>query len=97
MKNKFLSPILIALLLTGAGHAAQAACFADYKAKQDSPLRLHYGVAEVQGDCTKANATKQIVARIATDGWSLLNVLDVFDDAGLEERKGSAGEYFLLY
>jgi len=27
----------------------------------------------------------------------LLNVLGVFDDAGLEERKESAGDYYLRY
>jgi hypothetical protein len=30
-------------------------------------------------------------------GWQLLNVLSVFDESGLEERKDSAGEYYLRY
>ena len=83
-------------LVLSAG-LAQAACFADYKAKQDDPLRLHYGVAEVRGDCTAANAQSQLAERLASDGWTLLNVLGVFDDAGLDERKDSAGEYYLRY
>ena len=37
---------LLALMLAGP---AQAECYADYKAKQDDPLRLHYGVAQVSG------------------------------------------------
>lgn len=82
------------LLFTGAG---QAACYADYKAKQDDPLRLHYGVAEVRGDCSAANAQDQLRNRLARDGWQLLNVLGVFEDAGLNERKDAAGEYFLRY
>lgn len=77
--------------------AAQAACFADYKAKQDNPLRLHYGVAEVSGACTKASARDQLEDRLDDNGWQLLNVLGVFEDAGLEERKDSAGEFFLRY
>lgn len=93
MKTAF---ILIPVLLMTAT-AAHAACFADYKAKQDNPLRLHYGVIEVRGDCTVQSAQSQLPARLARDGWQLLNVLGVFEDAGLEERKDSAGEYFLRY
>ena len=84
------------LMLLGAT-TAQAACYADYKAKQDDPLRLHYGVAEVRGDCSVASAEQQLQDSLASNGWQLLNVLGVFDDAGLEERKDSAGEYFLRF
>jgi len=92
---KTLSFLTTVLLLTaGTTHAA---CYADYKAKQDDPLRLHYGIAEVRGDCSVSEAQRQIADRLARDGWQLLNVLGVFDDAGLEERKDSAGEYFLRY
>ncbi len=87
---------LIFCLLTLAT-GAQAACFADYKAKQDDPLRLHYGVAEVRGACTVANAKAQLPDRLARDGWQLLNVLGVFEDAGLDERKDSAGDFYLRY
>jgi len=76
---------------------AQAACYADYKAKQDNPLRLHYGVAEVVGDCSVRAAQRELEERLDDDGWELLNVLDVFDEAGLDERKDSAGEYFLRF
>ncbi|MEY1557781.1 hypothetical protein AB3Y40_19280 [Yoonia sp. R2331] len=88
----FLIPVLL-MAATGA----QAACYADYKAKQDNPLRLHYGVAEINGDCTVDRARNQLTRRLNADGWTLLNVLGVFDDAGLEERKDSAGDYFLRY
>ena len=80
-----------------AASAANAACYADYKAKQDNPLRLHYGVVELRGDCSVQTAERELPGRIARDGWQLLNVLGVFDDAQLEERKDSAGEYFLRY
>jgi len=84
------------LLILGAT-TAQAACYADYKAKQDNPLRLHYGVAEVRGECAVSTAESQLRDRLAGDGWQLLNVLGVFDDTGLDERKDSAGEFFLRY
>lgn len=77
--------------------AAQAACYADYKAKQDTPLRLHYGVAEVRGDCTVAEATLELQPRLQLAGWTLLNVLSVFDETGLAERKDSAGSHYLRY
>lgn len=93
MKQILLS--LLALCLWAS--AAQAACYVDYKAKRDDPLRLHYGVAEIDGDCTVDTAQSALQTRLSADDWQLLNVLGVFDDAGLEDRKESAGEYFLRY
>ena len=84
------------ILLMTAG-MAQAACYADYKAKQDNPLRLHYGVSEISGDCSVGSAERQLRNSLSRDGWQLLNVLGVFDDGGLNERKDAAGEYFLRY
>ncbi len=86
----------LCLLMLGTT-AAQAACYADYKAKQDGPLRLHYGVTEVRGDCSVASAATELGDRLGENDWQLLNVLGVFDDAGLDERKDSAGEYFLRF
>lgn len=92
---KHLSISFLIFCLTAG--AASADCYADYKAKRDDPLRLHYGVAAVRGDCDTRSAADQLRPRLAGDGWQLLNVLGVFDDSGLDERKESAGEYFLRY
>ena len=92
---KHLSAFFITLLL-GAG-AAQANCYADYKAKQDDPLQLQYGVAEVFGDCSVEGAWADLSERLSTNGWQLLEVISVFDDAGLDERRDSAGDNFLRY
>ena len=90
--------IILSILITCLGvSTAQAACYADYKAKRDDPLRLHYGVARISGDCDKAAAEAELRERLRADNWQLLNVLGVFDDAGLEDRKESAGDYFLRY
>lgn len=94
MKHVF--PFLVLAALSWPA-AAQAACYADYKAKQDSPLRLHYGVAEISGACTAASAHQQLQTRLARAGWTLLNVVSVFDENGLAERKDSAGSNFLRY
>ena len=87
---------LVAALLTGLALPASAECYADYKAKQDDPLRLHYGVAEVSA-CDTGTAEAELSPRLAADDWTLLNVLSTFGPEGLEERKDSAGAYFLRY
>ncbi|MEL6840059.1 MAG: hypothetical protein AAFP85_12260 [Pseudomonadota bacterium] len=92
--KKLWSSFLMVWLSAGMVHAA---CYADYKAKQDNPLRLHYGVIEVRGDCTARNAEQQLRSALSRDGWQLLNVVSVFDDAGLDQRRDSAGEFFLRY
>jgi uncharacterized membrane protein len=89
---------LAAALLVGLAAQAQADCYADYKAKQDDPLRLHYGVAQVPDSACDRGAAQDVLApRLAADGWTLLNVLSTFGPEGLEERKASAGDYFLRY
>lgn len=88
---------LLALALLAAA-PAQAECYADYKAKQDNPLRLHYGVAQLPDDaCTKQAASRLLAPRLARDGWTLLNIVSIFGPEGLAQRKASAGEYFLRY
>ncbi|MDR5652374.1 hypothetical protein [Ruixingdingia sedimenti] len=99
MRHRFLAALLSALLAAlPAAAPAQAACYADYKAKRDGPLRLHYGVIELPAAaCDPAAAAPVIAARIRADGWVLLNVMSVFGPEGLNQRKASAGPYFLRY
>ena len=93
MKQILLSlPLVLAMTA-----AAQAQCFADYKAKQDNPLRLHYGVAQISGDCAPGNAQQQLGPRLAAQGWTLLQVQSVFGPEGLDQRKASAGHYYLRF
>jgi uncharacterized membrane protein len=90
--------LLLALALALTALPASAACYADYKAKRDAPLQLHYGVAEVpQGDCSPGAAAAALAPRLARDGWQLLTVVSVFDESGLDARRDSAGAYFLRY
>lgn len=84
-------------LILAMAATAQADCYADYKAKQDAPLRLHYGVAQVSGQCSQAAARQQLTARLAAQGWTLLQVLNVFGPEGLDQRKASAGQYYLRF
>ena len=89
---------LTALALTLTAVAADAACYADYKAKRDDPLRLSYGVAEISDSaCSRKAARAELEPRLAADGWTLLKILSTFGPEGLDERKASAGEYFLRY
>ncbi|WP_108483899.1 hypothetical protein [Oceaniglobus ichthyenteri] len=96
--RRLIAPIVFALSLIGTALVANAACYADYKAKTDNPLRLHYGVVQLPDRACSLQAARPLIERrIAVDGWQLLTVLSVFDDAGLGERKDSAGAYFLRY
>ncbi|MBF9035182.1 hypothetical protein HKCCE2091_13130 [Rhodobacterales bacterium HKCCE2091] len=77
---------------------ASAACFADYKAKMDNPLRLHYGVIEIPDNvCSVDAAGPEIARRVATEGWELLEVMSVFDETGLSAREADAGRYYLHF
>lgn len=91
--------VLIIFLLAVGATGAQASCYADYKAKQDAPLRLHYGVAEVSGAAcqSKQAAAKQLAPRLARAGWTLLNIVSVFGADQLNERRANAGQNFLRY
>ena len=83
-------------LLLGLSLPAQAACFADYKAKKDNPLRLHYGVSQISA-CNLSTARNELARRLQAQGWTLLQVVSVFGDEGLEQRKASAGQYYLRF
>ncbi|UWQ74646.1 hypothetical protein [Leisingera sp. M658] len=97
MKQNLLIPALAAALLALSLPAQAADCYADYKAKQDNPLRLHYGVIQLSGACKKKSARREVQARIAPGGWKLLNVLSVFGPEGLQQRKANAGSYYLRF
>lgn len=97
--KKLTRTVALAAMLGTTAFAADAACYADYKAKRDNPLKLHYGVVELPdaacGSLTAAAAN--IAPRLAANGWVLLNVLSIFNADGLAQRKESAGEYYLRY
>lgn len=98
--RRILAPFVLALVLIGvAASSSQAACYADYKAKRDAPLRLHYGVIELDDAACRdrAAAERAIRRRIAGDGWTLLTVLSTFGAEGLSERRANAGEFYLRY
>jgi hypothetical protein len=91
--------LMTAAMLLLLALPARAECFVDYKAKQDDPLRLAYGVSQVSdaacGNPKQAGA--ELEPRLAADGWTLLKILSSFGPDGLCERKESAGEFYLRY
>ncbi|TDL81583.1 hypothetical protein E2L08_05555 [Palleronia sediminis] len=89
-----LTTMAVALALVAP--MAQAACFVDYKAKRDDPLRLHYGVMRLaEAECDQPE--RAVAARIAVDGWQLLAIEGQFDRRGAETRKEDAGAFYLRY
>jgi hypothetical protein len=90
--------LALALALVAALQA-KAACYADYKAKRDNPLRLHYGVMELPDSaCGSRSAAEAAVrSRLSGSGWELLNVVGLFGEDGLEQRRESAGDFFLRF
>lgn len=78
---------------------ASAQCFADYRAKRENPLRLHYGVVQIpQSACGNAGAAAaHIRPRLQQDGWIFLDILSTFGPEGLDARRARAGEFFLRY
>lgn len=92
-----LAIVALSVGLLSIGTVASADCYADYKAKRDYPLKLHYGIMRINGDCSKSAAIDQVTKRLSSNGWTLLNVLSVFDEAGIDKRKDSAGKFFLRF
>ncbi len=89
--------LLFLALALGSAAAASAQCFADYTASRSAPYDVHYGVAEVRGECSTARATTELEKRLAQAGWQLLEVRGTFDEAGAEERRADAGDHYLRY
>lgn len=90
---------LLVLTLAIAAAPASASCFADYKAKRDNPLRLHYGVIELADNfCSDNDAARDDIARrLAANNWKLLAVQSIFGPEGLAEREARAGKFYLRY
>lgn len=96
--TRILKTLLAALALTAIAAPLHAACYADYRASMDNPLRLHYGVMQVPDSACSAGAATPVVAgRLAAQGWTLVQVVSVFDDSGLASRRADAGQYYLSF
>lgn len=96
------SHILFTLLfICLTSQSVSAACYTDYKAKMDQPLRLHYGVMKLyESGCkeeSQSDMENRVSIRLRIAGWQLLGVLATFDDSGLVKRKESAGQYYLRF
>jgi len=89
---------LIFIIVIFVAQVAHAGCYADYKAKQENPLKLHYGIMKLGDGKCSASATEDIVAaRLLPHGWILLNLVTVFREPPTLQQKENAGENFLRY
>jgi hypothetical protein len=91
--------VLAIFLTTVLASPLSAACYADYKAKQDDPLRLIYGVMElpdaVCGDPSAAGG--EVSWRLEAAGWHLIKLQSIFGSDKLDQKRADAGEYFLRF
>jgi len=92
-----LIPLALMAVVALPQTVSAAECYADYKAKKDNPLRLHYGVIQVHGPCKPKPAKAEVSARLAQGGWTLLNILSVFGPDGLDERRANAASFYLRF
>ena len=95
-----IATITLAGLLTGfLAASAQAECYVDYKAKQNDPLRLAYGVAQVSDHaCNNPKLERaELAPRLKAAGWTLLKILSSFGPEGLAQRKANAGAFYLRF
>ena len=97
--KRIANSLLAVCLFIGTASTASAACYADYKAKREDPLRLHYGVVQINAEpCSMSKAVSDNVSkRVAAGGWMLLQVQSVFDETELEAKKRDAGEFYLRF
>lgn len=96
--RKRLRQLVLAVPLAAIAMPAFADCYADYRARKDDPFGLHYGVISLpQSTCSMSQAPAEVAARISAEGWELLQVISVFDENGIAERRADAGEFFLRY
>ena len=95
-----MKPMMTVLALLGAltlATPATAACFVEYKAKQDDPLRLHYGILEISTTSCPGNAQALAAARLQNGGWTLLTVLGLSTDTPSAQQRANAGENYLRF
>lgn len=94
MKTTFLTAVLLVMTLAGQ---ASAQCYADYKAKQDNPLRLQYGIIELpQSACASVQAARDYAEPvISRSGWTLLQIESIFDQSEYQSRSANAGAIHL--
>lgn len=78
---------------------AHADCYAEYKAKKDDPLRLHYGILLIEADiCPDPKEAEVIVQdRLADTQWTLLNVIGLSKAAPSKEQESNAGTFYLRF
>lgn len=94
---------LIIALVLGCGFAlaepAHADCYVEYKAKKDSPLRLHYGIMRLKnGSCpSKSAGASAAKERLARGGWTFLNVVGMSESKPSAKKRSNAGANYLKY
>ncbi len=86
-------PLLALLMGLTLASQASAQCYADFKAKQDNPLRLQYGIIELPASAcgSRQEAASYAAPVIARSGWTLLQIESIFGASEFQSRSAHAG------
>jgi len=92
--KRILASALTLFVLTSP---AAAQCYAHYKAKQDDPLRLHYGILALETSACSGNPVREVRARLAAQNWTLLTLVETTTETPSQQQRVNAGVYFLRF
>ena len=94
---KYVVANIVFLVAVAIASQASAQCYADYKAKQDKPLRLQYGLIELPASAcgSTAAAERHAAPVIERSGWTFLLIDSILTEAEFNARKDDASAVHL--
>ncbi|WP_127106179.1 hypothetical protein [Pararhodobacter zhoushanensis] len=77
---------------------ASAACYAEYRAQQQNPVQLAFGVAEIRGgSCDAQSAATYLRSALARSGWTLSNIVSTVSSNSAPGNSGYTNGHYLRF
>ena len=90
--------ILAAAATVAMAMPASAACYAEYRAQQQSPVQLAFGVAEIRsGSCDAQSAAAYLRSALARSGWTLSNIVSTVSTNSAPGNSGYTNGHYLRF